>query len=300
MRIAIFNWRDIKNPRAGGAELVTHEVAKRLVQKGHEVILFTAAFPKAKEEETVDGVKIVRRGSQWTIHLYAFFFYHKQLKGKIDVVIDEVNTIPFFTPLYVREKKVAYFNQLCRQIWFYEQKWPISLIGYLIEPLYLLPYRNLPTITISNSSKKELEKFGFSNISIFPMAVAAKKSKDRIVKTSHPSILFLGRLVPSKRVDHVIRALPFVLQKFPNVELRIVGSGNRDYVKTLEKLINKFQLEKNVALLGFVAEKEKSRLIGESWIIAVTSVYEGWGLIVTEAAIHSTPAVVYDVAGIRD
>ena len=44
MDVLWFNWRDIKNPEAGGAEIYTHEIAKRLAEKGHSVTVFTSEF----------------------------------------------------------------------------------------------------------------------------------------------------------------------------------------------------------------------------------------------------------------
>src|SRR3990167_288603 len=100
MNILWLSWRDIKNPMAGGAELVAHETAKRLVKTGHTVTIVTAKFPGAKNTETIDDVKILRAGNSFTCRVFAFFKYQKQFKGKIDIVIDEINTIPFFTNFY--------------------------------------------------------------------------------------------------------------------------------------------------------------------------------------------------------
>ncbi|MCZ7398011.1 MAG: hypothetical protein O8C59_05870 [Candidatus Methanoperedens sp.] len=47
MNILIYNWRDIKNPDAWGAEVFTHEIAKEVVEKGNEVTLFASAFEGA-------------------------------------------------------------------------------------------------------------------------------------------------------------------------------------------------------------------------------------------------------------
>ncbi len=62
LRILWLNWRDIRNPNAGGAEVFTHEVAKRHVGRGCGVTLFTSMFPGAEREEELDGVEVVRRG----------------------------------------------------------------------------------------------------------------------------------------------------------------------------------------------------------------------------------------------
>ena len=87
MRILWLNWRDIKNPMAGGAELVTHETAKRLVKAGHAVTILTAKFPDAKNTEIIDGVKILRAGNSFTCRIFAFFKYRKQFKRKVDILI---------------------------------------------------------------------------------------------------------------------------------------------------------------------------------------------------------------------
>ena len=47
MRVLFLSWRDPRNPRAGGAELYTHEVARRLVARGDSVEWFVASFPGA-------------------------------------------------------------------------------------------------------------------------------------------------------------------------------------------------------------------------------------------------------------
>ena len=77
MRILIFSWRDIKNPGSGGAEKVTFEIAKRLVKKDHAVTLFTASYPKSLPEEILEGIKIIRRGSEFSVHFLAAYFYFK-------------------------------------------------------------------------------------------------------------------------------------------------------------------------------------------------------------------------------
>jgi glycosyltransferase involved in cell wall biosynthesis len=52
--------------------------------------------------------------------------------------------------------------------------------------------------------------------------------------------------------------------------------------------------------VGTVSKEEKIALMQRSWLIAAASVKEGWGLTVTEAASQGTPAVVYNVDGLRD
>lgn len=301
MKVLFLNWRDIKNPRGGGAERVTHEICKRWVKEGHEVTLFTAGFPNSLAEETIDGVKIIRRGKQWTVHWHAFRYYQKNLKGKIDVVVDEVNTIPFFTPLYVKERKVVYFNQLAREVWFYESKFPINLIGFLFEPLYLQFYRGTKAMVISSSTKKDIARYGIKNTHIFPMAIEFDREQNYLVeKEKDLTLIFVGRLVRSKRPEEAIKTMAIVVKTIPEAKLWIVGSGTEKYLVSLKQLVTELNIQDSVKFFGFVKEEEKFTLMARAHLILVTSIKEGWGLIVTEANAVRTPAVVYNVDGLRD
>ena len=207
--------------------------------------------------------------------------------------------IPYFSLLYVRDTKIIVFiHQLCREIWFYEMPFPVSLIGYLIEPMYLKLYKKYPTITVSESTQKDLIKLGFSNtyisynsINIKPIATPARKEEE-------PTIIFVGRLKKAKRPHHLIKALYFIKKYIPNIKLWIVGDG--DFKSTLVKLTGKYKLENNVTFFGWLSTKEKSELMQKAHCICVPSVREGWGLIVTEANAMGTPAIVYNIHGLRD
>lgn len=300
MKILIFNWRDIKNPLAGGAERLTHELARRWVNKGHKVTLFSSAFSGYKKEEIIDGVKIIRAGNRLTVYYQAFRYYKKYFQGQYDIVVDEINTIPFFTPLYVREPLLAHINQLAREVWFHEIPFPLSLLGFLIEPWCLKIYRNIPVITISQSSKEDLLNSGFSktNIQIIPMGMDLQ-IKRRENKEKEPTIIWVNRVIKSKRLEHALKAFEYVKRKIPNAKLWIVGPLSQSYRNRLQNLVRKLRL-KDVVFYNFVEERKKQELIQRAHLIVSTSVREGWGLTITEANALGTPAVVYDVAGLRD
>src|SRR5258708_8108017 len=134
MKILILNWRDIKNPESGGAEIVTMEHAKAWIKNGHSVTWLASAFKDSAKEEIINSVRIVRRGNWITVFLLAPFFYFFS-KQKYDLVIDEIHGIPFFTPLYVRKPKIAFIHEVASNIWDYMYPFPINKIGKITERL---------------------------------------------------------------------------------------------------------------------------------------------------------------------
>ncbi len=159
-RILFLNWRDIRNPEAGGAEIVTHEVAKRWVAQGHEVSLITSAVPRMLvPTETVDGVHIRRIGRLRTGSFHLRVQWELAHLRGFDVVIDEINTVPFFTPLWRRRLPpiVGLIHQLAVEVWDAEVPRPVAAVGRWLEPRMLRIYRDVPMITVSESTKRDLE-----------------------------------------------------------------------------------------------------------------------------------------------
>ncbi len=300
MRILILNWRCPLNPKAGGAEIVTHRVAQWLVANGHSVEWFSASYPGAKLSEVVDGVQIVRRGRQWTVHWLAFRRYHRKLRRRFDVVVDQVNTMPFFTPLWADIPTVMFIHQLAREVWWYESPFPLSAAGYIAEPIYLRVYKQTPVLTVSQSTKDDLRQLGLKgSITILPEGIEVDPALP-VAKVETPTILFVGRLAPSKRVDHIVRAFAMLRQKGQPAQLWIVGDGLPDYLAALRRLVSKLGIDADVTFLGKVSPEEKQRRMSGAHLLVMASVREGWGLVVTEAAACGTPAIVYDVGGLRD
>jgi glycosyltransferase involved in cell wall biosynthesis len=293
MKILWFNWRDIKNPEAGGAEVYTHEIAKRLVEKGYSVTLFTAEFKGCEKEESLDGVKVLRYGGKYTVYAKAKKFYRKN-GNRFDVVIDEINTRPFLTPKFVaKEKIIALIHQLAREFWFYETHFPVSIIGYyFLENYWLSHYRSVPTITVSESTKHDLEQLGFKRVFIVRNGLDVKPLDAIPKKSERPTVIFLGRMKRAKKPQDVVEAFRLVKKEVKDAQLWMVGDG---YLR--RKLKDK---AKDVNFFGFVNGKTKVELLRKAWIIAVPGVREGWGQVVTQANACATPAVGYDIPGLRD
>src|SRR5262245_14502539 len=104
MNILVLNWQDITHPSGGGAEVHLHEIFTRVASRGHSVTLYCCAHEGAPAEEMLDGIRIIREGSRSLFNFSVLLRYALRFrKEAYDIVIDDMNKIPFFTPLYVRK-----------------------------------------------------------------------------------------------------------------------------------------------------------------------------------------------------
>lgn len=306
MNILILNWRDIKHPLAGGAEFSLFEHAKYWRKKGASVIWFASIFPTAKREEMVNGVKIVRYGSHYTVHMYALFYYIKHLRDWVDVVIDSFHFVPFFTPLYIKRARIiGLINEVAGRVWFSNASFPIAVVGFITEPLFFHTYRNISFITSSNSTKLELENLGIlpKNIIIIPHGITSYHMHSSFQKEELPTILFLGRISRDKGIHDVFKAYQLIRKKGVHAKLWVVGKEQKKGY--LDLLIDRYSLShlryiSDLRYFGFVKEEKKFELLARSWILLHPSQKEGWGLNVIEAALKRTPTIGYNVAGLRD
>jgi glycosyltransferase involved in cell wall biosynthesis len=295
MRILILSWKDLAHPAAGGAEVFTEEVARSLVARGHSVTLFAARADGKPEREVVKGVEIVRRGGRFGVYRAARGFWSEQSPDSFDVVVDEINTRPFLTPRWVRRTPiVALIYQLAREIWSYEMPFPASVLGrYVFEPWWLRAYRDIPAITVSPSSAESLVRHhGWRNVSVTPVGHTPHPMPD-VAKESDPTVVFLGRLVAMKRPQDAIKAFEIMAQKVPSAQLWVIGSG-----PLLERL--RADAPSTVIFLGRIRAEEVRARLARAHVLITTSVREGWGLNVSEAAECGTPSIGYRVPGLVD
>jgi len=295
MRILIFNWKDLAHRAAGGAEVFTEEVARALVARGHEVTLFAAAVEGRPVREVVSGVQIVRRGGRTGVYRAARRFWSEQAPRSHDVVIDEINTRPFLTPRWLRGTPVvALIHQLAREIWSYETPFPLSVVGrYVLEPLWLRAYRDVPAMTVSQSSADSLARYHhWRDVAVVPEGHAPHPVPS-VPKETTPTVAFLGRLVPMKRPEHSIAAFQVLARDVPSARLWMIGDG------PLRARLQASAPE-NVTFLGRLQRDELLDRLARAHVLVATSVREGWGLNVSEAAMCGTPSIGYAVPGLVD
>lgn len=275
--------------------MLTEEVGRALVVRGHAVTLFASAVAGRPERETVAGVEVVRRGGRLGVYRAARRFWSEQAAGAYDVVVDEINTRPFLTPRFVHDTPVvALIHQLAREIWFHETPFPLSALGrYVLEPRWLRLYRDVPALTVSASSAESLARHhGWRNVTVIPEGSTPHPPPD-VPKEADPTVVFLGRLVAMKQPEHALEGFDVLARQIPAAQLWIVGEG--PLLRRLEK-----REARNASFLGRLGAEELRNRLARAHVLVATSVREGWGLNVSEAAACGTPAIGYAVAGLVD
>lgn len=306
MNILVLSWRDPKHPMSGGAEQVMHEHMKGWISAGHKVTLFASAFG-GKKTEVLDGVTIIRQGRQILgVHLKACIWYITGKHENFDLVVDQFHGIPFFTPLYVRAKKLAVVQEVARNVWLKNHlpspfNWIFGIVGYVTEPLYYLFYKNVPFMTGSASALKDLESIGISakQITIVPHGVKLSLPKHLPQKEKVQTIIFLGAIAKDKGIEDALKAFS-ILSKSGNYQFWVVGKAGEMYLSEVKRITDQLGLTKNTIFWGFVSEQKKFELLSKAHIMINPSAHEGWGLVNIEANSVETPVIAYPSAGLVD
>lgn len=302
MKILAINWQDISHPLGGGAEVHLHEVFKRIAAQGHHVTLLCSKYPGAKKDEIIDGIQIVRVGNRPFFNFFVPYWSRKLIaQKKIDIVIDDINKIPFFTPLFIQQPILGIIHHLFGKSIYAEINFIMATYVWLAELWIPRVYQNISIVVASFSTRSELIVKGMSNkrINLVNYAVDhavfnRKKSK----KSEIPLVGYFGRLKRYKSIQHLILAFCDVVKQVPAARLVIIGDG--DYAEQLKRLIVNLNLEKTVIMTGHVSEDEKISWINKMWVHVNPSIKEGWGLTVIEANACGVPVIAADSPGLRD
>lgn len=302
MRILVLNWQDRTNPQAGGAETHLHEMFGRIAAAGHSVTLFCSHYDDAPLRETLDGIDVIRAGGRSTFNYTVPRWYRRHVDSLApDIVIDDINKIPFFTPLYVRRPLLALIHHFFGPAIFQQAGLAAGAYVKFFEDRIGRIYRETPINVVSESTRKECIERGLDGTRIsvihnaidqhaFPMTVG--------IKSIRPTVVYFGRLKKYKSVDHLLLAAAMVKRDIPDLCVNIMGTG--DDRPRLEDLCHELGIADNVTFTGFVTDEEKVRRLSEAHVAVNTSVKEGWGITNIEANACGTPVISADVPGLRD
>lgn len=303
-RALFLNWRCPKHSKAGGAEYAFLQLAKGLVAAGWKVTWFSMADRGLPATEISDGITFIRSGGTLTVQGAARRWYKTQPARTFDIIIDQSHGWPFFAPLWAKEPVIYMINEVTGEIAPYMLPWPLGYFYLWLEHLIIYIYRHTPAVTISQSTKEEMRRYGHrAPITVITLGLDTKPLKELpplTTKESRPTVIFAARLVPLKRPDEAIRMQAELVKKIPSAQLWILGQGEERYVRGLKSLAEKLGVNDSVTFFGFVSLKKRQELMLRAHILTITSVKEGWGLTVPESNALGTVAVTYNIGGVRD
>jgi glycosyltransferase involved in cell wall biosynthesis len=303
VRILVVNWLDRANPQAGGAEIHLHETFGRLVSRGHDVTVLASGWEGCEPRVRADGMDIHRVGSRYTFSLHARRYFREQLApGGFDVIVEDLNKVPLFTPRWGPTPVVLLVHHLFGWTAFREANPLVAAATVLLERPIPRVFRGIPSVAVSESTKADLIRRGLpgEDVAVIPNGVdlAVYRPDVDVLPFSQPTLLYVGRLKRYKRVDLVIRALAVIRDRGSAARLVVAGKG--DHRRALERLVGELRLGDRVDFEGFVPQAEKVDLMRRAWVHLLTSPNEGWGIANLEAAACGTPTVASDAPGLRD
>jgi glycosyltransferase involved in cell wall biosynthesis len=300
LRVAIVNWRDPWHPEAGGAETFAWEMAQGLLHRGARVTYLTARADGQVSGEQRDGVQIVRRGARFTVYPRVLAWLLRR-RRRFDVVVDCQNGIPFFTP-WVLPGRVPVFCVVhhVHDAQFGVHFSPVvAAAGRLLEGrIARLAYRRHLTIAVSQSTARALsERLGWTG----PVRIIANglgpDAFERPPAPAEPATLtWVGRIVAHKRAEQVLDVAGRLAPSGATIDVIGHGPGEAE----LAAAVIGRGLAGTVRVRGYLPEEAKRAAVAASMLHLNTSMGEGWGLCVLEAAALGIPTVAYDVDGLRD
>ena len=297
----VVNWRCPRNPLAGGAEVYFQEIFSRLVSRGHHVTLLSERFAGSEPEDMIEGIRVIRAGGRFTFNFAAGRQVGRLAESlNADVVIDDLNKIPFYSPWHTKRPVLAILMHLFRGSIFRETLPPMAAYVWMAETIIPLAYRQCRFAVLSESSKKDTVTVGIdpARIAVIPPGTDFGRFRPDAAVAREPVVLHVGRLKRYKATDHLLLAAGKLKERGLKFTTVIVGDG--DDKPRLEALAAKLGLGEAVRFTGFVPEVEKVNWYRRAAVLVENSVKEGWGLIVVEANACGTPTVVARSPGLVD
>ena len=296
LHVVFLNWRDTTNPEGGGSERYVESVARTLVEDGHRATVVCAAHERAPADEVRHGIRFVRRGNKLGVYPSAAWALLSRRVGPFDVVVDVQNGVPFGSTLTGRTPVVVLVHHVHRE------QWPVvygpvrARIGWALESR-VAPwlYRTSRYVAVSQATRHELVELGVADRRIDVVHNGVERPVRDAQPADHPRILVLGRLVPHKRVEHVLAAAAALRHEHPDLRVAVVGDGW--WAPELATRAERLGVTDLVDFLGFADEETKHLELSRAWVLALPSLKEGWGLVVMEAAGYAVPSVGYAAAG---
>jgi glycosyltransferase involved in cell wall biosynthesis len=296
-RIHMLAWRDLDDVEAGGSEVHAAEIARHWAEAGIEVLARTSYAQGHPPRARRDGYEVVRKAGRYLVFPRAAASEALHRYGRRDALVEIWNGMPFFSPLWARGPRVVFLHHIHAEMWKMVLPPNLARFGDAVESR-LAPrlYRASRMITLSPSSKAEMLELGFRDerVEVVPPGLDPRFSPGGH-RSPTPLVVAVGRLMPVKRFDRLIRAAVVARRSVPDLEVLIVGTGAER--EALDALVDELDAASFVRFAGRVDDDELVALYRSAWLVASTSVREGWGMTLTEAAACGTPALATRIAG---
>jgi glycosyltransferase involved in cell wall biosynthesis/O-antigen/teichoic acid export membrane protein len=298
LHILVLTDRDWTHPQGGGTGTNLYGQVSRWIEWGHRVTVIGGDYPGARRvERPHPRLTLHHMGTRRTVFPRAAWAVLRRRVGRdADVVLEVINGIAFFTPLWLRRPRVALVHHVHRDMYVAELGRRGALAALLLETLPLrFLYRSTPFITISQAAQRDLEALGVPRERVHVAYLGVERQApwpER--RAERPTLLYLGRLKQYKRIERVLD----VLEAVPEATLDVAGDGA--HRPALEAEIARRGLTDRVRMHGAVTERQKAELYGRAWVALTTSSAEGWCLTVMEAAACGTPSAALRVGGLPE
>ena len=298
LHILILTDRDWTHPQAGGTGTHLYGLVAEWLASGRRVTVIAGSYPDALAvERPVPNLELHHVGSRLTVFPRAAWLVKRGAVRDVDVVLEVVNGIAFFTPLWrLNVPRVALVYHVHRDMYVEELGRRGAMAAWLLETLPLRHlYAGTPFLTISHAAEAALVELGVAreDITVVYSGVDATAFHAG-PRSPAPSLLYLGRIKRYKRLEILLD----VLEGIPGSQLHIAGDG--DHRPALEAEITARGLADRVTLHGFVSEERKRELYASAWVSLTASSAEGWCLTVMEAAACATPSAALRVGGLPE
>ena len=322
MKILMLTWE--YPPRiVGGIARVVNDLSKRLIKDGHEVTVVTYREGDAPYYELDKGVKVYRVDN-FMINANNFIDWIMQLNFNMVAKASEImQKEGAFDVIHAHDWLVAYAAKTLKN------SYDIPLIStihateagrnsgirdeqqkYINDTEWMLTYESTEVIVNSNYMKGELQRlFGlpFEKINVVPNGVntlnysGIERDYDfrrRYAMDNEKIILFMGRLVYEKGIQHLITAMPKILNGYHDAKLVVAGKGGM--IDELRAQANALGLGEKVYFAGYVNGKDVGKLYKVADVAVFPSTYEPFGIVALEAMLAEVPVVVSDIGGLNE
>jgi len=266
--------------------------------------MVAASYPGAPAREEIDGITVHRKG-HWAVANFVLPGLVRRLlkDGGYDLLVEDINKIPFYTPLYAGKVPVlAIVPHLFGATVYREANPLVATYVYLAEQLIPAVYKHVDFEVISPSTRDDLVARGLRADRVRTVFCGLERERftlpDPPPRSGTPLVVTWSRLRRYKSIDVAIRAFARIRRELPDARMLVMGRGPDE--QRLRGLTVKLGLADAVEFRGFQPWDELVRTLHRCHVFLNPSPKEGWGLTVIEANQCGVPVVASDRPGLRD